>query len=205
VPLFENGGGTLSMTGEISCKNAASINLDELSSFHGDVFTDTLSNVPAHSLNGFTIYDESGKYDGGEITRATTKVTLSSSQVQNLNTTPISLVAAPGAGKYIVPRLITAFMDYNTAAYNGIAAGEDLAFRYTNGSGTILAQIEATGFLDQTSDQHRVAFPSNATTDFIGFTPTLNAALVAHMTTGNIATGDSPVYIFVAYEIVNTN
>jgi hypothetical protein len=71
-----------------------------------------------------------------------------------------------------------AFYDYNSVAYAGMAAGEDIAFRYTNGSGTILAQIEVSGFLDQTSDQHRVAFPSNATTAFIEFTPTLNASLV---------------------------
>lgn len=96
-------------------------------------------------------------------------------------------------------------MAISPAAYNGIAAGEDIAFRYTNGSGTILAQIEATGFLDQTSDQHRVAFPSNATTAFIELTPTVNAALVAHMTTGNVATGDSPIIICVEYLIVDTN
>lgn len=96
-------------------------------------------------------------------------------------------------------------MDYNSAAYNGIAAGEDMVFRYTDGSGTIIAQIEATGFLDQTSDQHRVAYPSNGTTAFIEFTPTLNAALVVHMTSGNIATGNSPVYITVDYDIVDTN
>jgi hypothetical protein len=87
----------------------------------------------------------------------------------------------------------------------GLLPGEDLAFRYTNGSGTIVAQIEATGFLDQTADQHRVAKPSDGTTAFIEFTPTLNAALVAHMTSGEITTGNSPITIFVDYTVVDTN
>jgi len=59
--------------------------------------------------------------------------------------------------------------------------------------------------LDQTSDQHRVAKPSDGATAFTQYTPTLNAALVAHMTSGEITTGNSPVIIFVDYIVVNTN
>ena len=63
----------------------------------------------------------------------------------------------------------------------------------------MVAQIDASGFPAQTSKQHRVAAPSDGTTAFRQLTPTLPAALVAHMTSGEITTGNSPVIIFVNY------
>jgi cytosine/adenosine deaminase-related metal-dependent hydrolase len=113
-----------------------------------------------------------------------------------LNTTPKALVAAPGAGVAVCPVSVTAFLDFNSAAYDGIAAGEDLVLRYTDGSGGIAHTIEATGFLDAVADAHRISNVSGL------YVPTANAALVLHMATGNIATGDSPLKIRVRYRLV---
>lgn len=126
----------------------------------------------------------------------TSVLTISTGELLALNATPKTLISAPGAGIAIVPVDILLFLDYNSAAYAGITAGEDLAFRYTNGSGNIVATVETTGFLDQTSDQHRIY------RCYGEVTPTANAALVAHMTSGEITTGDSPLKVKIRYRLV---
>lgn len=129
-------------------------------------------------------------------------VTLTAAQVKALNATPRTLVAAPGAGYAIVFEGAVVAFTYGSAAYAGIAAGEDLAVRYTDGSGTQVGAVETTGFLDQTSSQMRYVRPFNAASGVSDLTPTANAALVAHMLTGEITTGDSPVKIRVFYRVV---
>lgn len=125
-----------------------------------------------------------------------TVVTISTAELLLLNTTPKDLVAAPGAGLAIVPVDAVLFLDYATTAYDGIASGEDIVLRYTDGSGNIAGTVEATGFLDASADAHRVALFSSL------IVPTANAKLVAHMATGNIATGDSPLKIKLRYRVV---
>ncbi len=120
--------------------------------------------------------------------------TITSAQALALFATPITLVAAPGAGRVLIPAALYMFYDYVSAAYGGIATGEDLAVRYTNASGNVGLTLETTGFLDQTSDQYRWADRGSPAATAGGFTPTANAALVLHMTTGEITTGDGPLY-----------
>ncbi len=127
-------------------------------------------------------------------------VTVTSAQLLALNATPKTLVAAPGAGKAIIFEGAVLHLDYNSAAYAGIAAGEDLSFKYTDGSGVEVATCEATGFLDATADEARYVRPA----DVAGFEPTANAALVLHMLTGEITTGNSPLKVRVYYRIVPT-
>ena len=126
-------------------------------------------------------------------------VTVSSAQMLALNATPQTIVAAPGSGKAIIPIAALLFLDYGTAAYAGIAAGEDLAFKYTNAAGTQIFSVEATGFLDATADALRYADAGSSL-----LTPTANAAVVLHMLTGEITTGDSPLKIRFYYRVVPT-
>lgn len=126
----------------------------------------------------------------------TVEQTLTSAQMLALNGTPIDAFSAPPAGIAVVPVDAVAFLDFNSTAYDGIATGEDLVLRYTDGSGAIAATIETTGFLDAAADAHRhITFASQAT-----LTPA--AKLVWHMTTGNIATGNSPLKTRVRYRLV---
>lgn len=131
-------------------------------------------------------------------------VTITSAQMLALNATPQTLVAAPGAGKALILEGLQLFLDYNSAAYADIAAGEDLAVKYTGSGGLQVAQVEATGFLDQTSDQLRWAHAFNAASGDSSFTPVANAPLVLHMLTGEVTTGDSPLKCRVFYRVIPT-
>jgi hypothetical protein len=134
-------------------------------------------------------------------------VQITSGQVLALNATPISLVAAPGAGKALIFDGAVIHKPAGTA-YAGIAAGEDMSVKYTNGSGLDVATCEATGFLDQTTAQSRYVLPRTgalAAGTVSDITPVANAALVLHMLSGEITTGDSVLNIRCFYRTVPTN
>lgn len=125
-------------------------------------------------------------------------VTVSSAELLALYATPKELVAAPGAGYALVLDSATLFLDYTGTAYAGIAAGEDLTIKYTNAAGATLATVEATGFLDATADALRFVLPTTTA----AFTPVANAALVLHMLTGEIITGNSPLKVQINYRVI---
>jgi len=130
---------------------------------------------------------------------------VTSAQVLALNATPQTVVAAPAAGWAIVPSLVAIHKPAGTA-YGGIAAGEDLVLKYTNGSGAQCSSvIEATGFLDQTTAQTRVArFPASTGATAGDVTPVAAAAVVLHMLTGEITTGDSDLHVRVWFDVIKT-
>ena len=89
--------------------------------------------------------------------------TLTTSQVNNLRATPISLVAAPGAGYWLDFQGVTLSYNYTTTAFT-VGADEDLIIRYDGGAGSDLtASIESAGFLDQTVDEIRYLPPASWT------------------------------------------
>lgn len=112
------------------------------------------------------------------------KVTLTSAQVLALNTTPQTLVPAPGAGRAIVVQGIVGRLTYNSAAY---ATNTTMEFRYTNGSGTKVA-VDMASLLAATANKTQVVDQAAAE-----FTVLANAPVVVNAATGNPATGNSPV------------
>lgn len=125
-------------------------------------------------------------------------LSVTSAELLALYTTPLSAVAAPGAGKAVVPVMAQAFLDAGATAYDGVAAGEDLVLRYTDASGAIAMTIEADGFVTASTDQHRVVHgPATA------YAPVANAALMLHMSAGNIATGNGTLKIRVWYRVLD--
>jgi len=140
--------------------------------------------------------------DGVGEMRAVDKI-VSSAEILALGATPITLVAAPGiATKYLEFLGASVFLDYGGTAYAS-DAGEDLAIRYTGGSGTIVStQIDGTG-LHATADTLWALRPANATSE-LETALTANAALVLdNVGSGEVITGNSPLKIRVYYRILN--
>jgi hypothetical protein len=132
--------------------------------------------------------------------------TITAAEMLALNATPKLLIAAPGAGKTIIVDEIQLFLDYNSAAYAGIASGEDLAIRYATGD-TNIVLVETTGFLDATADVHKYCQPSKfavgATVSTpIAITTVDNEGIEIALEVGEITTGDSPLKWEIRYHVV---
>lgn len=164
----------------------------------------------ATALDDFGYIDEGrngrevvfGRYNGiamaNKIEKDLTVVkTITSAQLLALFTTPIEIIPAPGAGYYIKPKRFVVTHGTGTA-YAGIAAGEDLVLKYTDASGAECSpQVETTGFLDQTTAQIREVGELTSV-----ITPVANAAVVLHLLSGNITTGNYALQVFVEYDII---
>lgn len=150
-----------------------------------------------------------GKFSGGWIDPQGSTglkfvdVTISSAQLLALNATPRSIVAAPGAG---LANIFEAAILTKIAgtAYAGIAAGEDLAVKYTDGSGLQVASCETTGFLDQATAQFRHMTAYRAASLVTDITPVANAALVIQLLSGEITTGNTALELRVYYRVIPT-
>ena len=147
-------------------------------------------------------------YDDTIIPRRVADRTVTTAQLLALNATPISVIPAPGAGYANVLDAVILYLPAGTA-YAGIAAGEDLAFKYTDGSGQeCFSRVETTGFLDQTTAQMR--YVTGASAAFAGVptdalaTPTANAAIVIQVLTGEITTGTSDLKLRLFYRVIPT-
>ena len=132
-----------------------------------------------------------------------TDVTVTTAQVLALNATPITVLAAPGANKAIIFEGAVIHKPAGTA-YAGVAAGEDLGLKYTDGSGLEVGQCEMTGFADQTTAQTRWIRPHTAASAISSITPVANAVLVAQMLVGEITTGDSDFLFRIYHRIVDS-
>lgn len=146
------------------------------------------------------------KEDGSqEVFGHSVTVTVTSALLLALNATPFTVLAAQGAGQAIIPKRV-AIRHGTGTAYAGIAAGEDLVLKYTNGSGAQCSSvIETTGFLDQTTAQIRVAGPPGSTSTTAGdITPVANAAVVLHLLSGEITTGDFDLIVKMWYDVIDT-
>lgn len=164
---------------------------------------DTVDTSEGYKVGGVEVIDENGTVVQDQLPDSSVQyaeVTVSSAEILALNATPKTLVAAPGAGKVLEFISATAILDYNSAAYAGVGATEDLVIRFTGTSGAIVSTtLETTGFIDQTSDQIRTH--KAITTDLV---PVANSPLVLHLLNGEVTTGNSPIRYKVAYRIHTT-
>lgn len=129
--------------------------------------------------------------------------TITSAQLLALNATPQTIVTAPGANKAVIFEGAMIHKPAGTA-YAGIAAGEDLSFKYTGAGGIEVGQVETTGFLDQATAQTRWARPHHGASGPNDITPVANAPLVLHLLVGEITTGDSNLVLRIFYRILPT-
>ena len=173
--------------------------------------TDILASIEGRKLgldaNGNLVQDDKVMLTSTQYRyQGVATVTVTSAQLLALNATPQTIIAAPGAGFAIIPRMVALRIAGGTA-YAGIASGEDLVLKYTNGSGAQCSSvIETTGFLDQTTAQIRTASdPASTGTTAGDVTPVANAAVVLHLLSGEITTGDFPITVRCYYDVIPTS
>lgn len=134
------------------------------------------------------------------------EVALTNAEIKALRATPKTLVAAPGAGKILYFYGAVLILDYGgTNVFT--ETDDNLAVRYTDGSGVIVSQaIETTGFIDQSADTMTTA---ESKIDVIAAkTASENKALVLHNTgdgeIGGNAGNDNLMRVRIFYAVVSS-
>lgn len=122
-------------------------------------------------------------------------LTISAAQMLLLNTTPLTIIAAPGAGKYIEVISASAAMTFVSAAY---ATNTTLQLIQESSQ---TAQMENTGMLISTITKN-TRFIDSAAAAAGNTQITTNAGLQVKIATGNPTLGDSIVKVKVVYRIV---
>lgn len=124
-------------------------------------------------------------------------ITISSAQILDLHDTPVTLVAAPGAGKLNIVDEVMLKMTFLTAAYTGANA---LEIRYTDGSGAkVTADFPAsTAFLNVASGSAYGVNKAVVTT----LVPVANAPIVAVVPVADPGAGAGSITGFVRYHVV---
>lgn len=121
-------------------------------------------------------------------------VALTSAQILALNSTPVTLIAAPGASKIIIVEDILFEMTRTSTQY---ANGGALEFRYTDGSGAKVSADIASSV---------VTGAAGTVYNYVGgviasFTPVVNAAVVIDNATAAFITGTGTARVFLRYHI----
>lgn len=123
-------------------------------------------------------------------------VTLTPAQILASFTTPVQLIAAPGAGYVIAVESVTASIAYVSAAY---ATNTTQKISYTNGAG---AAVTANLAAIVTATADKVVRVSGIEAETV---LTANAAVVISTLTGNPTAGDSPLTVSVTYRVLPIN
>lgn len=134
---------------------------------------------------------------GGNFSVAT--LALTSAQILALNGTPVQIVAAPGAGKLLVPIFATFEYKFNSLAYANVTSSAIvIAPSGLLGTTDEPIQAPAEGFIDQTASQFAM-FPGNSVTGAL--TAYSNAALLVanEEGSGEFTTGDGTLIITLWY------
>lgn len=118
-------------------------------------------------------------------------VTISSSQMDTLNATPVSLVAAPGSGKMIEFLGATVINTFVTTAFE-LGSGT-VDFRYENASGGLCGQL-TNAFVESVATAYFRAAP-------LACVGLLNKALVAHAS-ADVTAGGGNLKIRCYYRVI---
>jgi hypothetical protein len=126
---------------------------------------------------------------------------LTAAEFNALNSTPIAVVASPGAGMIIVPELVVLNLQFNSAQY---AAGGVLGFYYDSAATTLatttVAAADITGAAASTVYKFLAA---NGTGSEVLVSDGADSGLYISNETADFTTGDSPFIGFVAYRVMS--
>lgn len=117
------------------------------------------------------------------------EVTLTAAQIIDLADTPVTIVAAPGAGKLL--EFVSAVLILNHSGTGFTESADNLGFYYDTESGALLSEIvECTGFIDQTADTVTFAVPNGgAATAIAAASAAVNKPIVLANPDGDFADG----------------
>jgi len=120
--------------------------------------------------------------------------TFTAAEIQNAFSVPVTIVDAPGAGFVVILNRVIVSKAAGTA-FGGVAAGEDLTFLYATAAVEPVADIETTGFLDQTSAEIRISRSLEAVSGIggIDLTDAVDEAIEMSLLIGNITLGDEVI------------
>jgi hypothetical protein len=130
-------------------------------------------------------------------------VDLTNAQIKDLSDTPIALVAAPGAGKWLEFCGASLWLDYGSNALTESSSPDDLCIEYNSGTGPAAsATITASGFITAAADTGAFALPVSVAGTAASSIVNKNLALVNTGTdyTGN-ASNDTVIRVIVRYRI----
>lgn len=127
-------------------------------------------------------------------------IELTAVQIRAGFSAPTELVAAPGAGFVLLVSEVRVSKAAGTA-FGGVAAGEDLIVVHSAGTDPLVTTIETTGFLDEVTDEVRIARAVDVTGSY-DLTALANTAIDYELLVGDITLG-SPVVFDVYYERID--
>ena len=121
---------------------------------------------------------------------------LSSAEILALNTTPITLIPAPGAGKIIIPQYVSGHLNFNSIAY---VAGGNLELGYDGNLSTTVVVSFGTTYTTGESvlNSSAAGLPSGQVS-----TQVSNKGLQVHTASGDPTTGNSTYTIDVWYTVI---
>lgn len=138
---------------------------------------------------------QTGAVTQNGIVKQTVVVALTAAQIIAMGTTPVSLIAAPGAGKCVIVDNITFKMTTTATAFTGGGAVE---FRYTDASGAKVAADIAAAVVTGGAG---VSF-TNVRGIEASLTGVANAAIVITNATAAFAAGTGTASLAIDYHVV---
>lgn len=136
---------------------------------------------------------------GSENVSAIASISLTAAQIISLNSVPVTLVPAPGAGRVLIVSGIQMQMTRTGTAF---ANGGALEFHYTDGSGAKVSADIAAALV--TTGGAGVAYAHVAGIE-ASITPVANAAVILIAASADFITGTGTAKLRVAYRVDNFN
>jgi len=131
-----------------------------------------------------------------------TKVTIAGgTTLRQIGTIPQTIIAAPGANKYLNIVSISISYNYNSAVYN--FGGTEIPFFKITGAAN--GWMLGTGIINAAADANRSLFLDNSASDWGVDNPTNAAFVLTTKDAGDATTGDGDLDVVVYYTIEDVN
>jgi hypothetical protein len=199
LPSISTGANTSTILQLIYDAQTGLWNLPTTSSTSGNEPANTVLAGPVSGGPALPTYRALVAADLSGLVMSVATLTLTAAQILALNGAPVQIVAAPGAGKMLVPVIATFQYKFGTLAYGNVTdAAIVIGVSGTLGTQNEPIQTGATGFIDQTASQ--VAM-TDVDSGPMAQTAVSNAALLVanEQGSGEFTTGDGTMVVMLWY------